>query len=110
MFDVKPAYLCTPAKRPLPPPPGFRAPNPPAGIPVHFLTTAKTAGKVEVTCTTAGGKRVGLYLGKETPGLDSCVFDIAEAGEYTITLKAGDVTQTKKVTVKELEAEKAEEE
>ena len=74
------------------------------------MTTAKTAGKVEVTCTNATGKRVGLYLGKESPGLDGCVFDVKEAGDYTITLKAGDVTQTKKVTVKELEMEKAEEE
>lgn len=110
LFDVKPAFVYKPTKRLLLPPPGFKAANPPVGIPVHFLTTAKTAGKVEVTCTNAGGKRVGLYLGKETPGLDSCVFDVAEAGEYTITLKAGDVTQTKKVTVKELEMEKLEEE
>ncbi len=110
LFDVKPAYFHKPVRRPFPPPPGFKTLNPPVGIPVHFLTTATTAGKVEVTCTNASGKRVGLYLGKETPGLDSCVFDIKEAGEYTITLKAGDVTQTKKVTVKELEAEKAEEE
>ena len=33
-------------------------------------------------------QRVGRYLGKETAGLDSCVFDIKEAGEYTITLEA----------------------
>ena len=110
LFDVKPGYFAKPIKRLMPPPPGFKAPNPPVGIPVHFMTTPKTAGKVEVTCANAAGKRVGLYLGKETPGLDKCVFDIKEPGEYTITLKAGDVTQTKKVTVKELEMEKAEEE
>jgi hypothetical protein len=109
LFDVKPTVFYKPVKRPTPPPPGWKAPNPPIGIPVHFLTTAKTAGKVELTCTNAAGKRVGLYLGKETAGLDSCVFDIKQAGEYTITLKAGAVTQSKKVTVKEWEAEKAEE-
>ena len=37
------------------------------------------------------------------------MFDIKEPGEYTITLKAGDVTQTKKLTVKEPEAEKVSE-
>jgi photosystem II stability/assembly factor-like uncharacterized protein len=108
LFDVKPVFLSKSMKRPAPPPPGFRALNPPAGIPVHFLTTAKTAGKVEVTCTNASGKRVGLYLGKETAGLDGCVFDVTEAGEYTITLKSGDLSQTKKVTVKECVPEKAE--
>jgi photosystem II stability/assembly factor-like uncharacterized protein len=109
LFDVRPVVLFKPAKRPFPAPPGFKAPNPPVGIPVQFLTTAKTAGKAEVICTNASGKRVGLYLGKEAAGLDGCVFDIKEAGEYTITLKAGDVTQTKKVTVKELEVEKVSE-
>ncbi len=109
LFDVKPAFVYKPVVRTVPPPPGAKFPNPPVGIPVHFLTTAKTAGKVEVICTNAAGKRVGLYLGKDTPGLDACVFDVKEAGEYTITLKAGDEVQTKKVTVKELEMEKAEE-
>ena len=102
LFDVKPSILCKLVPRAVPPPPGYRAANPPVGIPVTFRTTLKTAGKAEVTCRDAKGKRVGLYLGKETAGLDSCVFDIKEAGEYTITLKAGDVTQSKKVTVKEL--------
>jgi hypothetical protein len=110
LFDVKPAVFYKPVKRMIAPPPGFKVPNPPVGIPVHFMTTAKTVGKVEVTCTNASGKRVGLYLGKENAGLDSCVFDIKEAGESTITLKAGDVTQSKKVTVKELATEKMEEE
>ncbi len=107
LFAVKPAYLRKSVVRPMAPPPGFKAPNPPMGIPVHFYTTSKTAGKTEVTCTDSKGKRVGLYLGRGTPGLDRCVFDVKEPGEYTITLKAGDVTQTQKVTVKELEAEKS---
>jgi photosystem II stability/assembly factor-like uncharacterized protein len=106
LFDVKPAFIHKPLKRPFPSPPGFKAPNPPPGISVDFLTTPKSVGKVEVTCTNAAGKRVGLYLGKETPGLDGYVFDVKEAGEYTIALKFGDATQTKKVTVKEWEAEK----
>jgi hypothetical protein len=109
LFNVKPAYVYKSQQRATAPPAGFKAPNPPMGIPVHFLTTPKSVGKVEVTCTSAAGKRVGLYLGKDTPGLDWCVFDVKEAGEYTITLKSGDVMQSKKVTVKELEMEKAEE-
>ena len=43
----------------------------------------------------------GLYLGKDAPGLDSVVFEVKEPGEYTITLKAGDVTQTRKVDGRE---------
>jgi photosystem II stability/assembly factor-like uncharacterized protein len=108
LFDVKSAPFYKPVKRPFPPPAGFKAPNPTVGIPVHFLTTAKTAGKVEVNCTNASGTRVGLYLGKDAAGLDGCVFDIKDAGEYTITLKAGEIVQTKKVTVRELETEKVE--
>ena len=106
LFAVKPAYLSKPAARAVAPAAGFKAPNPPSGIPVSFLTTAKSVGKVEVTCTDAKGKRVGVYLGRDTAGLDRHVFDVKEAGEYTITLKAGDVAQSQKVTVKELAVEK----
>jgi photosystem II stability/assembly factor-like uncharacterized protein len=109
LFDVKPAFLWKPMKRPVPPPPGFRASNPPVGIPVHFLTNPKTAGKVELTCTNAHGKRVGLYLGKDLPGLNWCVFDIKDPGEYTITLKAGGMEQTRRATVKEVDVEKGKE-
>jgi photosystem II stability/assembly factor-like uncharacterized protein len=100
LFDVKPVTLLKPAKRETDPPAGFKAPNPPAGIAVHFLTTATTAGKAELTCTDAKGKRVGLYLAKEKAGLDSCVFDVTTPGEYTITQKAGGESQSKKATVK----------
>lgn len=109
LFDVKPVTLVKKQARPAAglPLPGSKgayvAPNPPSGIAVSFLTTAKSAGKVEVTCATAAGKRVGLYLGADTPGLDSCAFDVAEPGVYTVTLKSGDVTQSKKVTVKPAE-------
>ena len=108
LFDVKPTFVLKPQKRGTPAPPGYKAANPPAGIAVHFLTTAQTAGKLELTCANAAGRRVGLYLGRATPGLDSCVFDVQEPGEYTITLKAGEVMQSKRATVKELELEKAE--
>ncbi|MCI0702119.1 MAG: hypothetical protein L0241_13635 [Planctomycetia bacterium] len=100
LFDVKPVTLLKPQKRTLVPLPGFKVPNPSPGIHVHLLTTAKTAGKLEVTCTNPAGKRTGLYLGKDIPGLDSCVFEANAPGEYTITLKAGGVTQTKKAVVK----------
>ena len=53
-----------------------------------------------MTCKDMSGRETGLYLGKDTPGLDSVVFDAKEPGEYTITLKAGDVVQTRKVMVK----------
>ncbi len=101
LFEVKPVTLLKPQKRDFAPAPGFKAPNPPTGIPVHFLTTRATVGKVEVTCTSPTGQRTGLYLGKDVPGLDACVFDVKEPGEYTITLKAGDVRQAQKVIVKD---------
>ena len=109
LFAVKPMYLSAPAVRATPPPAGFAAPNPPPGVAVHFLTTAKTAGKAELTCTDAKGNRVGRYVSKAAPGLDHCVFEVKEPGEYTITLKAGDATQTQKAQVKELKTEKAQE-
>jgi photosystem II stability/assembly factor-like uncharacterized protein len=100
LFDVKPVLLVRPQKREAPAPAGFKAANPQPGIAVHFLTTAATAGKVELTCADASGKRIGLYLGGEKPGLDWCVFEAKEPGEYTVTLKAGGQTLTKKATVK----------
>lgn len=104
LFDVKPVTLLKKLDRPevkgAGNPKGSFVTNPPPGIPVHFLTTAKIVGKVAVTCKDAGGNQTGLYLGKDSPGLDSVVFDVKGSGEYTITLKAGDVTQTKKVVVK----------
>jgi photosystem II stability/assembly factor-like uncharacterized protein len=106
LFDVKPVTLIKrqdrpePADKAAPTPVGaFVAPNPPTGITVHFLASAKAVGKVAVTCKDPTGRQTGIYLGKDAPGLDSVVFDVKEAGEYTITLKAGEVLQTKKVKV-----------
>ena len=106
LFEVEPVTLARKQDRPEPaaktppiPKGAFIAPNPPAGTTVHFLTRARTAGKVAVTCKDPTGKQTGLYLGKDAPGLDSVVFDVREPGEYTITLKAGEVVQTKKVKV-----------
>jgi photosystem II stability/assembly factor-like uncharacterized protein len=104
LFDVKPVTRLERRDRPVVPPPGFVASNPPAGITVYFLTTPATAGNVEVTCSDASGRQRGLYHGSGRPGLDSCVFDVNEPGEYTITLKAGDIKQTKKATVRKADA------
>jgi hypothetical protein len=106
LFEVRPVALVRKQDRPEPaakappiPKGAFTAPNPPAGITVHFLTAPRVAGKVAVTCKDPTGKQTGLYLGKDAPGLDSVVFDVKEPGEYTISLKAGEVVQTKKVKV-----------
>jgi hypothetical protein len=106
LFEVKPVKIARKQDRPEPaakapviPKGAFAAPNPPAGITAHFLTSAKVAGKAAVTCKDPSGKETGIYLGKDSPGLDSVVFDVKEPGEYTITLKAGDVVQTRKVAV-----------
>jgi hypothetical protein len=108
LFDVRPVTFVKKQDRPEPaaksppiPKGAFAAPNPPAGITVHFLTSAKVAGKVAVTCKDPTGKQTGLYLGKDASGLDSVVFDVKEPGEYTISLKGGEVVQTKKVKVAE---------
>ena len=50
-------------------------------------------------------ERLGVYLGKDAPGLDTRVFEVKKPGEYTVTLRAGDLRETKKVLVK-LEGEK----
>jgi photosystem II stability/assembly factor-like uncharacterized protein len=105
LFEVKPVTLLKPQQRATEPPVGWKGANPPAGIAVHFLTTAKIVGKVELVCTDAANQRIGVYLGKDTPGLDSRVFEVKEPGTYTVTLTAGDVKQTKKVVVK-LDGEK----
>jgi hypothetical protein len=104
---VKPVTLVKKQDRPEPaakaapiPKGAFVAANPPVGIVVHFLTNPKVAGKVAVTCKDPAGKQTGIYLGKDAPGLDSVVFNVKEPGEYTIALKAGEVTQTRKVMVK----------
>src|SRR5262249_2110829 len=55
LFDIKPVTLLKPQKRDFPSPPGWKAPNPPTGIPVYFLNGPKTVGKIEVTCTNAAG-------------------------------------------------------
>jgi hypothetical protein len=106
LFDVKPVTVAKKLERPEPaakappiPRGAFSAPNPPAGITVHFFTTRETAGKVAVTCKDPAGKQTGLYLGKDAPGLDTVVFEVKEPGEYTITLKAGEVNQMRKVRV-----------
>ena len=106
LFEVRPVALVRKQDRPEPaakappiPNGAFTAPNPPAGITVHFLAAPRVAGKVAVTCKDPTGRQTGLYLGKDAPGLDSVVFDVKEPGEYTVSLKAGEVVQTKKVKV-----------
>jgi len=107
LFDVQPVTLLRQQERPEPPSKGpatprgsFAAPNPPSGLRVQFLTTAEVIGKIAVSCKDPTGNPIGLYLGRDVPGLDSVVFDVKGPGTYTILFKAGDVTQTKQVTVR----------
>jgi photosystem II stability/assembly factor-like uncharacterized protein len=107
LFAVKPVTLLKQEVRPEPaakappiPKGAFKAPNPPAGIVVHFLVSDRAVGKVAVTCQDPAGKQTGIHLGKESPGLDSVTFEAREPGEYTLTLKAGEVMQTQRVAVK----------
>ena len=100
LFDVKPVTLLKEQKRDTHPPKGYVASNPPPGLSVYFLTNAKPAGDVRVTCIDAEGKAVGVYKGPGKSGLDWCAFDVKEVGEYTIALKSGEFVQTKKAIMK----------
>ena len=81
----------------------LRAVRPDAGVDDDWAESSEAddvLASVHRKVAGAAGKRTGLYLGKDLPGLDCCVFDVTEPGEYTITLKAGDITQARKATVK----------
>jgi photosystem II stability/assembly factor-like uncharacterized protein len=99
LFDVRPATVLAEKERPQAGPKGFVAPNPPA-VTVHYLIGAKAPDAVEITAAPAGakGRGLGVVMQRPGPGLGQVAIDL-RPGEYTITLKAGDVTQTKKVTV-----------
>ncbi|MDB5311456.1 MAG: glycosyl hydrolase, repeat [Gemmataceae bacterium] len=105
LFDVKPVTLLKAQERGPAKSKGYVAKNPPAGLPVYFLTTDKSAGDVLVSCKTAEGKAVGVYKGSGKAGLDWCTFDVRGPGEYSVTLQAckNTIVQTKKTTVKTAE-------
>jgi photosystem II stability/assembly factor-like uncharacterized protein len=109
LFTVKTGYVWKPVPRAMPAPPGFVAANPPKGLTIQLWTTEKAAGKAEVICTDAKGNRVGTFQAPATPGLHTHTFAVTEPGDYTITLKFGDITKTEKATAKSLDMGKLEE-
>lgn len=102
LFDIKPVVLLKPAKRETAPPAGFKAPNPPARPAVSFLVGPKGADKVTVSYKGADGDVTSEFTDLK-PGLHTRELGALPAGEYTVTLKAGEVTQTKKLVVKAAE-------
>jgi photosystem II stability/assembly factor-like uncharacterized protein len=102
LFDVKPVTLLKEQKRGAEPPKGYVAPNPPAGLVVHYLLGPKGEPPL-VELRAADGRVVGFagVSGKPRAGLRRAFLEVETPGEYTVTLRLGDrVVATKKVTVK----------
>jgi hypothetical protein len=99
LFDVRPVTVPASKEREQPSPKGFTAPNPPA-MTVYYLVGAKAPDAVEITVSRAGAERpvVRVVVRRPAPGLGQVELD-PRPGEYTISLKAGNMTQTRKVTV-----------
>ncbi|HEY1190133.1 MAG TPA: hypothetical protein VGE74_20980 [Gemmata sp.] len=102
LFDLRPVVLVPPTKRALPPPAGFKAPNPPARPVVSFLVGPKGAEKVTFTYKGAD-QEVTNELADLKPGIHTLKLNPLPPGEHTITMKAGGVTQVKTLTVKAAE-------
>ena len=103
LFDLKPVTIFKEQKREKEPAKGFAARNPPRAIFVHYLLGPK-GGAPEFKLLDPEGRLVlsgsGPVAGKPTPGLRRLEVEVKEPGEYTITLRVGDYTETKKVLVK----------
>jgi photosystem II stability/assembly factor-like uncharacterized protein len=108
LFAIKPALpfepkTDTPAR-------GFKGTNPPYGAVIQYLLKQAVPG-ASVTVADKNGKTVATLPGPKEPGLQRVVWDLrptgsqdrrVEAGEYAVTLKAGDKTLTQKLTVETL--------
>src|SRR5262249_5000939 len=74
----------------------FVAPNPRVGT-VAYFHLGKPAAEVVIAVSDASGKELFEVRGGAYPGgLHARPLDLTEPGEYTVTLKAGGATQTKK--------------
>ncbi|MBY0457219.1 MAG: hypothetical protein K2V38_07770, partial [Gemmataceae bacterium] len=105
LFDITPVAALKPAKRDSDPPAGFKAANPSGRPVVSVYIGANGPDRVTLSYRAAGGDvRVDVAMLK--PGLHALELDQKlPVGEYAVTLKAGGVTQTKKLVVRAADEE-----
>jgi hypothetical protein len=78
---------------------------------VAYFHLGKPAAEVVIAVSDAAGKELFEVKGGSYPvGLHARPLDLTEPGEYTVTLKVGGATQTRKLTVKGEPAAKGDEE
>jgi photosystem II stability/assembly factor-like uncharacterized protein len=113
LFDIKPATAFraeprTTASAPATVTRQFIAENPPYGALIYFHLKKAAAEPPTVTVTNAEKKVIAKLNGAKEAGLQRTVWNLrgmeedptlVEAGEYTVTLKVGEQTLTKKVKV-----------
>ncbi len=103
LFDVKPITVLTPRKRAMPPPDGFKAPNPPqfSRPVVSFFIGPQGADKVTLQCKLKDGSLVTNEFLRLEAGLHFREFSQpVPPGEYELTFEAAGVKQMKKLIVK----------
>ena len=106
LFDIKPVTLLKPANRVAPSPPGLAPPNPTARPVAHVLVGANGPERMALSYRVAGRDVLTAFTGLK-PGLHALELDQKlSPGEYTITLKAGEVIQSKKLVVQSAEEPK----
>jgi photosystem II stability/assembly factor-like uncharacterized protein len=114
LFNMKPALAVKPREPETPAgAKEYKAPNPPFGAVISFYLKTPLAQPVSVAVTDASGKAIANLTGAKTAGLHQVVWDLrpagekaklVEPGEYTVTLKAGSRTLTRKVLVEKPQA------
>ena len=109
LFDVKPAtaFQLRPGHG-LDPDTNYTASNPPYGITIWYYLHGRS-GPVQIQITDAQGAVAADLTGDGQPGLHAVQWDLqakqaggegqAAAGDYTVRVKAGDRTATKRVRV-----------
>ena len=103
LFDLKPVTVLKPKERAGEPAKGFKAANP---KPVATYWVGAGTKSVEFSIRNGEQDVTGAVIDAPKPGLHTVTLPTTP-GEYTVTLKAGGATVSKKVTVKlEGEAEK----
>ena len=113
LFDVKPATAFSKKMRDTPVAPTgvtrhYTAPNPPFGATIYYQLKKAVATAPTLTITNRDKKEIAKLTGSKEAGLHHVLWDLrgseedprlVEPGEYTLTLKVGEQTLTRKLTV-----------